>query len=174
MKGTGKEATEDTDSSGGAEQQRRTSLLPFRRFPPLPLYARSSRLRAELLSPDTVAELQRRGHTLRVGGGQGVAQLIVYNGKEDMLEGGTDHRASDGGVVGVSSPGHRARARLRDSSAFSGSGRSRASGPATVGDPRRGSRRGPGRDAVRDGRTTFAARPPAPRPASRVRRSRGR
>jgi len=53
------------------------------------------------LSPDTVAELQRRGHTLRAGGGQGVAQVIVYNAKEDMLEGGTDHRAADGGAVGV-------------------------------------------------------------------------
>jgi len=57
------------------------------------------------LSPDTVAELQRRGHTVRVGGGQGVAQVIVYNAKEDMLEGGTDHRAPDGGVVGVSKVG---------------------------------------------------------------------
>ena len=45
------------------------------------------------LSPDTTAELERRGHTLRVGGGQGVAQVIVYNAKEDMLEGGTDRRA---------------------------------------------------------------------------------
>src|SRR5438093_622233 len=46
------------------------------------------------LSPDTVKELERRGHTLRAGGGQGVAQVIVYNAKEDMLEGGTDRRAS--------------------------------------------------------------------------------
>ena len=53
------------------------------------------------LSPDTIAELQRRGHTLRSGGAQGVAQVIVFNAKEDMLEGGTDHRASDGGAVGV-------------------------------------------------------------------------
>ena len=29
-------------------------------------------------------------------GGQGVAQVIVFNAKEDMLEGGTDRRASDG------------------------------------------------------------------------------
>ena len=58
------------------------------------------------LSPDTTAELERRGHTLRVGGGQGVAQVIVFNAKEDMLEGGTDRRASDGGVVGV--PGRTA------------------------------------------------------------------
>ena len=46
------------------------------------------------LSADTVEELERRGHTLRAGGGQGVAQVIVYNAKEDMLEGGTDRRAS--------------------------------------------------------------------------------
>jgi len=54
------------------------------------------------LSADTVAELERRGHTLRAGtGGQGVAQVIVYNAKEDMIEGGTDRRASDGAAVGV-------------------------------------------------------------------------
>ena len=53
-------------------------------------------------SPDTVKELERRGHTLRVGrGSQGVAQVIVYNVGEDMLEGGTDRRASDGAAVGV-------------------------------------------------------------------------
>jgi len=54
------------------------------------------------LSADTVAELERRGHSLRAGtGGQGVAQVIVYNAKEDMIEGGTDRRASDGAAVGV-------------------------------------------------------------------------
>jgi gamma-glutamyltranspeptidase/glutathione hydrolase len=54
------------------------------------------------LSADTVAELERRGHTLRAGnGGQGVAQVIVYNAKDDMIEGGTDRRASDGAAVGV-------------------------------------------------------------------------
>jgi hypothetical protein len=35
-----------------------------------------------------------------------VAQVIVFNAKDDMLEGGTDHRASDGGAVGV--PGRAA------------------------------------------------------------------
>ncbi len=64
------------------------------------------------LSADTVAELERRGHTLRAGGGQGVAQVIVYNAKEDMIEGGTDRRASDGAAVGV--PGRTAK---RDTSA---------------------------------------------------------
>jgi gamma-glutamyltranspeptidase/glutathione hydrolase len=54
------------------------------------------------LSPDTVKELQRRGHTLREGrGSQGVAQVIVYNANDDMLEGGTDRRASDGAAIGV-------------------------------------------------------------------------
>ena len=48
----------------------------------------------------------RRGHTLREGGGQGVAQVIVYDQKEDMLEGGTDHRVADGAAVGV--PGRAA------------------------------------------------------------------
>ena len=52
-------------------------------------------------SPDTVKELERRGHTLREGGGQGVAQVIMYDPKEDMLEGGSDHRAADGAAVGV-------------------------------------------------------------------------
>jgi gamma-glutamyltranspeptidase/glutathione hydrolase len=53
------------------------------------------------LSPDTVAELERRGHTLQVVGSQGTAQVIIYNGKDDMLEGGTDRRVSDGAAVGV-------------------------------------------------------------------------
>jgi gamma-glutamyltranspeptidase/glutathione hydrolase len=52
-------------------------------------------------SADTVKELQRRGHTLREGGGQGVAQVIIYDAKEDMLEGGNDRRAGDGAAVGV-------------------------------------------------------------------------
>lgn len=62
------------------------------------------------LSPDTIAELQRRGHTLQMIPGasssQGVAQVIIYNGKDDMLEGATDHRAPDGAAVGV--PGRAA------------------------------------------------------------------
>ena len=57
-------------------------------------------------SPDTIEELERRGHTLREGGGQGVAQVIIYNPKDDMLDGGSDRRASDGGAVGV--PGRTA------------------------------------------------------------------
>ncbi|HEV3058209.1 MAG TPA: gamma-glutamyltransferase, partial [Vicinamibacterales bacterium] len=52
-------------------------------------------------SPDTIKELQRRGHTLREGGNQGVAQVIIYDPKADMLEGGNDRRAADGAAVGV-------------------------------------------------------------------------
>ena len=58
------------------------------------------------LSPDTIKGLQRRGHTLREGGGQGAAQVIIYDAKDDMLDGGSDRRASDGGAVGV--PGRTA------------------------------------------------------------------
>jgi hypothetical protein len=44
---------------------------------------------------------------MREGGGQGVAQVIIYDAKDDMLDGGSDRRASDGGAVGV--PGRAAR-----------------------------------------------------------------
>jgi gamma-glutamyltranspeptidase / glutathione hydrolase len=57
-------------------------------------------------SPDTIKDLERRGHILREGGSQGVAQVIIYNAKDDMLEGGSDRRAADGGAVGV--PGRAA------------------------------------------------------------------
>ena len=53
------------------------------------------------LSADTLAELQRRGHALQEIREQGTAQVIVYNAKDDMLEGGTDRRAADGAAVGV-------------------------------------------------------------------------
>jgi gamma-glutamyltranspeptidase/glutathione hydrolase len=53
------------------------------------------------LSADTLAELERRGHTLQSGGSQGVAQVIIYNAREDMLEGGSDRRVADGAAVGV-------------------------------------------------------------------------
>jgi gamma-glutamyltranspeptidase / glutathione hydrolase len=57
-------------------------------------------------SPDTLKELERRGHALREENGQGVAQVIIYDPKEDMLEGGNDRRAADGAAVGV--PGRAA------------------------------------------------------------------
>ena len=53
------------------------------------------------LSADTVAELQKRGHKLEAGSAQGVAQVVIYNSKEDVLEGGSDRRAADGAAVGV-------------------------------------------------------------------------
>jgi len=51
------------------------------------------------LSPDTVAMLTAMGHTMNVIGSQGVAQVIVHNQKEDVLEGGCDRRAADGAAV---------------------------------------------------------------------------
>jgi gamma-glutamyltranspeptidase / glutathione hydrolase len=51
------------------------------------------------LSPDTVASLERRGHIMQSIDSQGVAQIIVVNAKEQMLEGGTDHRAPDSAAV---------------------------------------------------------------------------
>ncbi len=52
-------------------------------------------------SPDTLRELQRRGHTVRDGGAQGAAQVIIYNAADTTLEGGTDRRVSDGAAVAV-------------------------------------------------------------------------
>jgi gamma-glutamyltranspeptidase/glutathione hydrolase len=52
-------------------------------------------------SADTLAELARRGHTLRAIGSQGVAQAIVYNAKDDVLEGGADRRAPDSGAAAL-------------------------------------------------------------------------
>jgi gamma-glutamyltranspeptidase/glutathione hydrolase len=57
-------------------------------------------------SPDTLKELQKRGHTLREEGAQGVAQVIIYDPKEDVLEGGNDRRAPDGAAMAV--PGRAA------------------------------------------------------------------
>jgi gamma-glutamyltranspeptidase / glutathione hydrolase len=51
-------------------------------------------------SPDTIERLKAMGHAVQQGGNQGVAQVIVYNQKDDMLEGGLDRRAPDGGAVG--------------------------------------------------------------------------
>jgi gamma-glutamyltranspeptidase/glutathione hydrolase len=52
-------------------------------------------------SPDTAAELEHRGHTLLAGGAQGVAQVIINNTKDGLLEGGSDRRVPDGAAVGV-------------------------------------------------------------------------
>ena len=51
-------------------------------------------------SPDTHAIMKKMGHTLRQAGNQGVAQVIVYNVADDMLEGGLDRRSPDGGAAG--------------------------------------------------------------------------
>ncbi len=50
------------------------------------------------ISTDTVSLLESRGHTLRETSAQGVAEVIIYNQKEDLLEGGVDRRAPDGGA----------------------------------------------------------------------------
>ncbi len=52
------------------------------------------------LSPDTLALLAARGHTLAEVPTQGVAQGIVYNAAENLLEGGSDRRRPDGAAIG--------------------------------------------------------------------------
>src|SRR5687767_7331390 len=51
-------------------------------------------------SADTIKTLQAMGHTINEGGNQGNAQVIVFNQKENMLEGGVDRRPPDGGAAG--------------------------------------------------------------------------
>jgi beta-lactamase class A len=53
------------------------------------------------LSPDTLALLRARGHTLFESPfNQGAAQAIVFNAKEGVLEGGYDRRSSDSAAIG--------------------------------------------------------------------------
>jgi gamma-glutamyltranspeptidase/glutathione hydrolase len=52
------------------------------------------------VSADTIKMLQAMGHTVTEGGSQGAAQVIVFNLKENMLEGGLDRRPPDGGAAG--------------------------------------------------------------------------
>jgi gamma-glutamyltranspeptidase/glutathione hydrolase len=52
------------------------------------------------LSPDTLAALKAKGHALFEFSSQGVAQGIVVNAKEDLLEGGFDRRSPDSGAAG--------------------------------------------------------------------------
>jgi gamma-glutamyltranspeptidase/glutathione hydrolase len=56
------------------------------------------------LSPDTIALLRARGHTVKEGEGdyatQGVAEGVAYDTAADMLEGGFDRRAPDGAAIG--------------------------------------------------------------------------
>jgi gamma-glutamyltranspeptidase/glutathione hydrolase len=49
-------------------------------------------------SPDTIAELKGRGHSVREVRNLGVAEVIVV--REDGLEGGVDRRQADGGAAG--------------------------------------------------------------------------
>ena len=53
------------------------------------------------LSPDTVKLLESWGYTMKAGGNQGVAEVILVNRKENLLEGAADRRAPDGAAVGV-------------------------------------------------------------------------
>ncbi|MBI2835162.1 MAG: gamma-glutamyltransferase, partial [Acidobacteria bacterium] len=53
------------------------------------------------LSPDTLALLEARGHTLAPLSSQGVAQVILVDEKRHLLQGGSDRRAHDGGAVGT-------------------------------------------------------------------------
>jgi len=52
------------------------------------------------LSPDTRALLAARGHVLHEVSEQGVAQGIVFNAAENLLEGGSDRRSPDGAAIG--------------------------------------------------------------------------
>lgn len=53
------------------------------------------------LSPDTLTLLESRGHALREVTGQGVAEAILFNVEDNLLEAGLDRRAADGGAVGT-------------------------------------------------------------------------
>jgi gamma-glutamyltranspeptidase/glutathione hydrolase len=51
-------------------------------------------------SADTLQALESRGHKINVVAAQGVAEVIVLNQKTNVLEGGLDRRAPDGGARG--------------------------------------------------------------------------
>jgi gamma-glutamyltranspeptidase / glutathione hydrolase len=51
------------------------------------------------LSPDTLKLLEGMGHTLRAGGAQGVAEVILVDPRDGTLQGGSDRRAADGSAV---------------------------------------------------------------------------
>jgi gamma-glutamyltranspeptidase/glutathione hydrolase len=52
------------------------------------------------LSADTVDALEAKGHRLQEVEEQGVAEAILVNPREGLLEGGCDRRAPDGAAVG--------------------------------------------------------------------------
>jgi gamma-glutamyltranspeptidase/glutathione hydrolase len=51
-------------------------------------------------SPDTLALLAARGHKLDEISAQGIAEAIVLNPADNMLEGGSDRRQPDGAALG--------------------------------------------------------------------------
>jgi gamma-glutamyltranspeptidase/glutathione hydrolase len=51
-------------------------------------------------STDTIKALEARGHTVKIGGSQGAAEVIVLNRENNILEGGIDRRPPDGGAAG--------------------------------------------------------------------------
>lgn len=51
------------------------------------------------ISPDSLILLKRRGHTAEAVGHMGIANVIMWNATEDVLEGGADRRDPDGGVA---------------------------------------------------------------------------
>jgi gamma-glutamyltranspeptidase/glutathione hydrolase len=53
------------------------------------------------LSSDSLDLLERRGHTIITSERQGVAEVIVYDAKDDVLEAGVDRRAPDGAACGL-------------------------------------------------------------------------
>jgi gamma-glutamyltranspeptidase/glutathione hydrolase len=55
-------------------------------------------------SPDTIADLKRRGYDVRETGSQGVAQIIIVNEDGTLFEGGTDHRAPDSAAIAARAP----------------------------------------------------------------------
>jgi gamma-glutamyltranspeptidase/glutathione hydrolase len=55
-------------------------------------------------SPNTVALLKAKGHTLQAITAQGVAEAIAYDAKADLLEGGADHRAPDSAAIPQPAP----------------------------------------------------------------------
>jgi gamma-glutamyltranspeptidase/glutathione hydrolase len=52
-------------------------------------------------SPDTLALLEKRGHAMRRDSTQGVVEAIVFDAERNLLEGGVDRRAPDGGAAGL-------------------------------------------------------------------------
>lgn len=49
-------------------------------------------------SPDTLRVLRAKGHVLKEVGGQGAAEVILYDAAKDLLEGGVDRRQVDAGA----------------------------------------------------------------------------